>query len=172
MENWNQDQDERYSKSYGLYIKFQGCRKWPWTWSSQRKSQGHRPNCPGHGNWQKACINICKHILKFSNCVFVRVLINNINCQQVKTESTFCYYCSKKHLHELPWCDLMLASTRPTNMTRINKRLCQHTDKSTIKSTRAGLGRSICSCRLCIKPEVYWSTMVGPGEATYFICIY
>ena len=30
----------------------------------------------------------------------------------------------------------------------------------------------ICSCRLYIKSEVYWSTMVGPWEATYFICSY
>ena len=32
MENWNQDHPERYSNFYGLCIKFQGCRKWPWTW--------------------------------------------------------------------------------------------------------------------------------------------
>ena len=32
MENWNQDHPERYSNFYGLYIKFQGCGKWPWTW--------------------------------------------------------------------------------------------------------------------------------------------
>ena len=32
--------------------------------------------------WQKACINICRHILKFSNCVLVRVLINNYNYDQ------------------------------------------------------------------------------------------
>ena len=32
--------------------------------------------------WQKACINICKHILKFSNCVLVRVTINNYNYEQ------------------------------------------------------------------------------------------
>ena len=34
---------------------------------------------PGHRKWQKACINICKHILKFSNCVLLRVPINNNN---------------------------------------------------------------------------------------------
>ena len=32
IENWNEDHSERYSNFYGLYIKFQGCRKWPWTW--------------------------------------------------------------------------------------------------------------------------------------------
>ena len=32
MENWNQDLPERYSKFCGLYIKFQGHGKWPWTW--------------------------------------------------------------------------------------------------------------------------------------------
>ena len=32
---------------------------------------------------QKACINICKHILKFSNCVLVRVPINNYNYEQL-----------------------------------------------------------------------------------------
>ena len=31
---------------------------------------------PSHEKWQKACINICKHILKFSNYVLVRVPIN------------------------------------------------------------------------------------------------
>ena len=32
MENWNQDHHEMYSNFYGLYIKFHGCGKWPWTW--------------------------------------------------------------------------------------------------------------------------------------------
>ena len=32
MENWNQDLPERCSKFRGLYIKFQGHGKWPWTW--------------------------------------------------------------------------------------------------------------------------------------------
>ena len=32
MENWNQDLPDRYSKFRGLYIKFQGHGKWPWTW--------------------------------------------------------------------------------------------------------------------------------------------
>ena len=32
MENWNQDLPERYSKFRGLYMKFQGHGKWPWTW--------------------------------------------------------------------------------------------------------------------------------------------
>ena len=42
----------------------------------------HRPHHPIHGKWQKACINICKHTLKFSNCVLVRVPINNYNYEQ------------------------------------------------------------------------------------------
>ena len=39
MENWNQDHPERYSNFYGLYIKFQGCGKWPWTWWGRQKGQ-------------------------------------------------------------------------------------------------------------------------------------
>ena len=68
MENWNQNHPERYSNFY-RYIKFQGCRKWPWTWSGRRKSQGHQPCRPGHLKWQKACINICKHIEVLKLCI-------------------------------------------------------------------------------------------------------
>ena len=82
MENWNQDHPERYSNLYGLYIEFQRCGNWPWTWWGRRKSQGHWPHPTGHGKWWKACINICKHILKFSNCVLVRVPMNNNNYEQ------------------------------------------------------------------------------------------
>ena len=83
MENWNQDLPERYSKFRGLYIKFQGHGKWPWTWWGPRKRQGHWPHPPGHRKWRKACINTCKHILKFSNCVLLRVPINNNNYEPI-----------------------------------------------------------------------------------------
>ena len=43
---------------------------------------GSLPHCPSHEKWRKACINICKHILKFSNCVLVRVSINNNNYKE------------------------------------------------------------------------------------------
>ena len=46
MENWNQDLPERYSKFRGLYIKFQGHGKWPWTSLGPRKRQGHWPRPP------------------------------------------------------------------------------------------------------------------------------
>ena len=69
MENWNQDLPERYSNFCGLYIKFRGHGKWPWTWWGRRKSQGHRPCRPGHGKWRKACINICKHIEVLKLCI-------------------------------------------------------------------------------------------------------
>ena len=82
MENWNQDHPERYSNFCRLFTKFQGDGKWPWTWWGRRKRQGHWPSPPGHQKWRKACINICKHILKFSNCVLVRVPINNNNYEQ------------------------------------------------------------------------------------------
>ena len=82
MENWNQDLPERYSKFRGLYIKFQGYWKWPWTWWGPWKRQGHWRRPPGHRKWRKACINTCKHILKFSNCVLLRVQINNNNYEQ------------------------------------------------------------------------------------------
>ena len=82
MENWKQDHPERNSYFYRLYIKFQGCRKWPWTWWGRWKGQGHRPHHPDHGKWRKACINICEHILKFPSCVLVRVPINNNNYEQ------------------------------------------------------------------------------------------
>ena len=62
MENWNQDLPERYSKFCGLYIKFQGHGKWPWTWLGPRKRQDNWPRSPGHRKWRKACINISKHI--------------------------------------------------------------------------------------------------------------
>ena len=58
MENWNQDHPERCSNFWGLYIKLQGCGKWPWTWWGRWKSQGHRTRRPGHGKWRKACIII------------------------------------------------------------------------------------------------------------------
>ena len=45
---------------------------------------------PSHRKWWNACINICKHILKFSNCVLVRVPINNNNYEQ--PIALFCYY--------------------------------------------------------------------------------
>ena len=38
---------------------------------------------PGHWKWRKACINTCKHILKFSNCVLLRVPINNNNYEPI-----------------------------------------------------------------------------------------
>ena len=82
MENWNQDLPERYSKFCGLYIKFRDHGKWPWTWWGPWKRQGHWPHPPGHQKWRKACINTCKHILKFLNCVLLRVPINNNNYEQ------------------------------------------------------------------------------------------
>ena len=39
-------------------------------------------SAPPPRKWRKACINICKHILKFSNYVLVRVPINNNNYKQ------------------------------------------------------------------------------------------
>ena len=92
---------------------------------------------PGHGKWRKACINIFKYILKFSNCVLVRVPINNNNSEQpielfdiILAKNT----CTNHHGVGGP--------TRPANATCINKRLCQHTDESEmIQSTRAWLGR-------------------------------
>ena len=36
-----------------------------------------------HRKWRKACINTCKHILKFSNCVLLRVPINNNNYEPI-----------------------------------------------------------------------------------------
>ena len=32
MENWNHYHPERYSNFHGLFVEFQFCRKWPWTW--------------------------------------------------------------------------------------------------------------------------------------------
>ena len=63
MENWNRDLPERYSKFRGLYIKFQGHGKWPWTWWGPRKRQGHWPRPPGQWKWRKACINTCNTYL-------------------------------------------------------------------------------------------------------------
>ena len=78
MENWNQDHPERYSNFYGLYIKFLGAEVAVELARSMEKS-GSSVVSPGNGMWQKACIYICKHILKFSNCVLVSVPINNNN---------------------------------------------------------------------------------------------
>ena len=58
MENWNQDHPERHSNFYGLYIKFQGCGKWPWTWWGRQKGQVIGPNAPvmesGRPYWNSA----------------------------------------------------------------------------------------------------------------------
>ena len=43
-------------------------------------------------------------ILKFSNCVLVRVPINNYNYEQQIT--LFVILLAKKNLHESPWCNL------------------------------------------------------------------
>ena len=47
-----------------------------------RKVRVIGPATPGHEMWQKACINICKHIMKLSNCELVRVPINNNNYEE------------------------------------------------------------------------------------------
>ena len=106
------------------------------TWWGRWKSQGHRPHPPSHGKWWKACINICKHILKFSNCVLLRVPINNNNYEQ--QIALFVIILAKKH-HESPWCNLMLAPTRQQGRG-LEDTIC------------------ICSCQLCIKLELYLST--------------
>ena len=59
----------RDSNFCGLYIKFRGNGKWPWTWWGRQKSQGHRPCRPSHGKWRKACINICKPIEVLKLCI-------------------------------------------------------------------------------------------------------
>ena len=82
MENWNQDLPERYSKFCGLYIKFQGHGKWPWTWWGPRKRQGYWPRPPLVIEVAESMYKYCKHILKFSNCVLLRVPINNDNYEQ------------------------------------------------------------------------------------------
>ena len=69
MENWNQDHPERYSNFHGLFVKFQFCGKWLWTWWGRRKRQDHWPRPPGHWKWRKACININKHIEVLKLCI-------------------------------------------------------------------------------------------------------
>ena len=32
MKNWNQDHPERYRNFHELFVKFQFCGKWPWSW--------------------------------------------------------------------------------------------------------------------------------------------
>ena len=78
MENQNQDHPERYSNFCGLFIKFQPPRNVALDLlrSTEKSGSLARP-LPGHRKWRKACINICKHILKFSNCVLLRVSKNN-----------------------------------------------------------------------------------------------
>ena len=110
MENWYQDHPGRYSNFCRLYIKFQGHGKWPWTWWGRRKRQGNWPHLPGHRKWRKACINICKHILKFSNCVLVRVPINNNNYEQ--PIALFVIILVKNTFRNHHGCNLMLAPTR------------------------------------------------------------
>ena len=142
---------ESYSNFCGLYIKFQGHRKWPWTWWGWRKRQGHWPCPPGHRKWQKACINICKHILKFSNYVLVRVPISNNNYEQ--PIALFVIILAKNSFRNHHGCNLKLGPTRQQGKG-LEDAIC------------------ICSCQLCIKWEVYLSTMVGQGEVTYFIFSY
>ena len=59
--------------------------------------------------------------MKFSNCVLVRVPINNNNYKH--PIALLVIFLAKKHLHESPWFNLMLAPSRPANATSINKRL-------------------------------------------------
>ena len=47
-----------------------------------KERSGSSTLLPSHEKWRKACINICKHILKFSNCVLGRVPIKNNNYEQ------------------------------------------------------------------------------------------
>ena len=104
---------------------------------------------PGHRKWRKACINVCKHILKFSNYVLVRVPINNNNCEQ--PIALFVIILVKNTFRNHHGCNLKLAPTR---------------------QQERGLEDAICICQSCIKLDVYLSTMVGQGEATYFIFSY
>ena len=151
MENCNQDHPERYSNFCGLYIKFQGHGKWPRPGEVVGKGRVAGPAHPSHQKWRKACINICKHILKFSNCVLVRVPINNNNYEQ--PIALFVIILAKNTFRNHHGCNLKLAPTWQQGLV-LNNAIC------------------ICSCQLCIKWEVYLSTMVGQEEATYFIFSY
>ena len=118
----------------------------------QRGRQGLLPCPPSHRKWQKKCMNICKHILKFSNCVLVRGPINNNNYEQpmvlfiiILAKNSFRNHHGCK---ESPcWCQLI----------NINK---------------GGAWKRPFAVANCVLNEVYLSTMVGQGEATYFICSY
>ena len=129
---------------------FRGAESGPGAGEVDGKVRVIGPAPPGHGKWRKACINICKHILKFSNCVLLRVPINNNNYEQ---PIALFVILAKNTFRNHHGCNLMLAPTRQQGL---------------------GLedGICICSCQLCIKWEVYLSTMVGQGEATYFIFSY
>ena len=133
------------------------------------KSGSSAPPLPGHRKWQKSCINICKHILKFSNCVLARVPINNNNYEHLIVVVVIIL--AKKLLHKSPWSNLMLAPT-PANATCIINVYVNIQMNRRYSQQGWGLEDTICSCWLCIKSEVYWSTIVGPGEATYFIYSY
>ena len=55
---------------------------------------------PGHWKLRKPCINICKHTLKFSNCVLLRVSTNDNNYEQL----TALFVILVKNSHESTWC--------------------------------------------------------------------
>ena len=82
MENCYQDHLERCSNFCGLFIQLQGHGMWPWTCWGQRK-RGHWPLPSPVIEVTETMYKYCKHILKFSNCVLLRVSTNNNNYEQL-----------------------------------------------------------------------------------------
>ena len=140
-------------------MKGQGCGKWPWTWWGRRKGQGHRPRHPGHGEWQKGCINICKHILMFSNCVLVRVPINNY-----KQPIALFVIILARTPSQITMVQFNVIGVGANSATRINKHLCQHM----WEAWKMPFVFAVASYQLHIKSEVYWSTIGGHERSNLF----
>ena len=121
---------------------------------STEKSGSSAPSPPGHRKWWKACINICKHILKFSNCVLERVPIKKNDNYEQQIAILLLFY--QKHLLESPWCNLMLAPT-PANATCIINVYANIQTNRRYRQQGQSLEDTICSCscQLCNKSEVY-----------------
>ena len=65
-----------------IIYKISGSRKTTLDLVRSTETAGSLAPPPGHRKWRKACINTCKHILKFSNCILLRVPKNNNHYEQ------------------------------------------------------------------------------------------
>ena len=174
MENWNQDHPERYSNFCWLFIQFQGHGCGPGVLDLLRSTEkgSLALPLPIHQKWRKPCINICKHILKFLNCVLLRVSTNNNYEQPIALFVIILAKNSFMNQHGVIYCWRQVGTTVTTSIgtksTRqhdgcniyynkprnlYNKRLstCRQQIANRVNNGVAWkMPSCICSCQLCI----------------------